>query len=655
MSIVKMHKITLIGLEKEKSGIIESLMNIGVLDINDIGDTALTEEWTGLVDKDNNEDEALTLELDMEKVRSALEYLNQYDKQKKPLFAPKRSVDALRFSDILKNKDDMWVAVEKISKLDEELAQLRMEENRLENLIASLTPWKSMNTPVELISTKTTSVIMGVLPIAADVKEIFKELSVNIPESYLQLVNVDKDQSYIQAICHKSREEELTRVLKNKGFNRLSFTDMKGTINQNIENSLKSIEEVDRKRETLRGEIAALAGKREDLEVLYDYLAIQRDRNIALGRLLKTECTFILEGWVPEHNINSFRNYISKWEWDCFVSIEESNKDEDFPILLENNRFVQPFELVTELYSLPKPSEIDPNPFMAPFFFVFFGLMVGDAAYGLLMAIATGIVIYKFKPQGTVGKLLKLLFLGGISTFIWGALFGGWFGDIVTQVSSGKFTIPPLWFNPLDDPMRLLMWSFIFGGIQLYTAMGLKGYSLIREGKVLDAVFDIGLWYIFLTGLVLLLVGGNVGTIGKYMTIVGVILLILTQGRAEKNIFKKLTKGVLSLYNAVGFMSDVLSYSRLLALGLATGVIASVINTIGTLLGFNILGIIVLLIVFTGGHVFNILINALGAFVHSSRLQYVEFFGKFYEGGGKPYKPFKINTKYINITDGRKV
>ena len=269
--------------------------------------------------------------------------------------------------------------------------------------------------------------------------------------------------------------------------------------------------------------------------------------------------------------------------------------------------------------------------------------------YGLLLSILSGIVIYKFKPKGTVEKLLKLLCLCGISTVVWGALFGGWFGDVIAQVTSGRIELKPLWFNPVEDPMKLLIWSFAFGVIHLYAAMGIKAYEAIKKGKILDAVFDTGFWYVFLTGLILLLVGGKAGTIGKYMALSGAALLILTQGRTEKNVFKKLTKGVGSLYNAVGFMSDVLSYSRLLALGLATGVIASVINTIGTLFGFNVIGIIVFAVAFIGGHSFNILINALGAFVHASRLQYVEFYGKFFEGGGKPYKPFKINTKYVNI------
>lgn len=655
MAIVKMHKVSIMGLEQDKTEILEALMNIGVVDISDISDMALFEEWSDLVYSDHNDEEILELESDIEKVKSALEYLSLYDKRKKSLFEPKRAINLDNYRNIVENKEKLQLVVEKINKADEKLIALKNEENRLNNLVSTLTPWKSMDLPVDYTSTVTTDIILGVMPSSVDTNEMIDEISQEIKECFIQIINTDKDQTYLQVIFHKSKREEVLKFLNRKGFNKITF-DLKGTIKENINITFAKTKEIEAEGEVLEKEIAGYVNERDDLEVLYDYLNIQHDRKEILGRLVNTDKVFILDGWVSDNEIEKFKDNVNnKWHWDCMVDIREGTDKDEFPILLENNKFVQSFELVTELYSLPNPNEIDPNPYMAPFFFLFFGLMLGDAGYGILMALATGIVLYKFKPQGTVSKLLRLLFWGGISTFVWGALFGGWFGDIVEQISLGKFKISPVWFNPLEEPMKLLLWSFIFGGAHLYVGMGLKAYNLIRKGKVLDAVFDIGFWYIFLTGLVLLLVGGNIKVVGKYMTIIGAVLLVLTQGREEKNIVKKLGKGILSLYDSVGFMSDVLSYSRLLALGLATGVIASVINNIGTLFGFNVLGIIILIITFSVGHIFNILINALGAFVHSSRLQYVEFFSKFYEGGGKPYKPFKINTKYINIVDGRKV
>lgn len=650
-----MHKVSIIGLERDRADILDGLMDTGVLDITDISERASSEEWSHFVRIDNKDEKVTELENEIERVSSSLNYLSHYDKRKKPLFESKKIIKYETYESTIIQRDVLKNIVERINAADGELALLKSEKNKLSNLIAFLKPWEPLKLPIDYTETPNTYIIMGVISVSVDINQMLNEVYEKISECSIQIINEDKDQIYLQIISHKSRQEEMLGFLNQKGFERISF-DFKGTIKENINLNQSKIDEIHEKKQLLLKEIAKNANERDSLEIFYDYLIIQRDKKKAIKRLLNTDKTFIIEGWISDYAIDKFKeNVNSKWKWDWAVTIEEAQKEEEFPILLKNNRFVQSFEIVTELYSLPNPKEADPNSCMAPFFFLFFGLMLGDAGYGILMSLVTGILLLKYKIEGAANKLLKLLFFSGISTFIWGAMFGGWFGDVAEQISSGRFKISPIWFDPLEDPMKLLTWSFIFGGAHLYVGMGLKAYNLIKEGKILDAVFDIGFWYILLTGLALLLVGGNFGIAGKYMSIIGAILLVITQGRHEKNVVKKLGKGILSLYDSVGFMSDVLSYSRLLALGLATGVIASVINNIGVLFGFNLLGIIIFIGVFFVGHIFNLLINALGAFVHSSRLQYVEFFSKFYTGGGKPYEPLKINTKYVNIVDRREI
>ncbi|WP_094549090.1 V-type ATP synthase subunit I [Petroclostridium xylanilyticum] len=650
MAIVKMDKISLIGLETDKEQIIESLMKMGIVEITNIEQKGSEEEWVQFVAKDGDEGEVSRIEADISRVRSALDYLVRYDTRKKGLFEPKRKISRDQFNRIVHNENSIWHAVDQISHYTEQLSSLRSEENRLLNLIATLEPWKSLAVPVDTTSTRFTTVSLGVVPAIVDTEKLKQDLYEQVPESYLDVINADKDQSYLFVIYYSSLEEEAMKVLKTYGFTKVAFKDLEGTIEENILKAANEIKDIEAEREKVERNIAALANEKDNLEVLHDYLMVQRDRKKALSRMVKTDKVFMLEGWLPEESGEKVRDYITQ-QWDCVVDIQKPDKEEEYPVLLRNHSLVQPFELITELYSLPSFKGIDPNLFMAPFYFVFFGLMVSDAGYGLVMALITGIILARYKLEGLAHKLIKLLFLGGISTFIWGVMFGGWFGDILPVITQGAFSIPPLWFNPLEDPMRLLTWAFIFGAIHLYTGMALQAYKFIRDGKWLDALFDVGFWYIFLTGFPLWILGGTIGTIGKYMVIAGAVLLVLTQGRTQQGIVKKLLSGVLSLYNVTGFLSDVLSYSRLLALGLATGVIATVINTMGSLFGFNIVGIIILIIVFIGGHTFNILINALGAYVHSSRLQYVEFFGKFYEGGGKAFEPLKINTKYIQLDD----
>ena len=285
-------------------------------------------------------------------------------------------------------------------------------------------------------------------------------------------------------------------------------------------------------------------------------------------------------------------------------------------------------------------------------------MMLSDAAYGAIIAIVCLIVLKKF-PRMSAGmrKSMKMFMYCGISTMVWGILFGGYFGDVVDVVSSTFFgkelTIKPLWFAPLNDPMRLLIYSMAFGLVHLFVGLGIKGYMLLKDGKVLDFFCDIVLWYIFLIGLILMLLPSEIfASIAQTKIVFPAALVTLSKaGRANKNPALRLALGAYDLYNVTGWLSDALSYSRLLALGLATGVIASVINQMGAMLPNNVIGVILFIVIFIVGHVLNLAINLLGAYVHTNRLQFVEFFGKFYEGGGKAFEPFKENTKYVDVKE----
>ncbi len=649
MAIVDMKRISLIGFEKHQEQILEILMRMGVVEIDNIQHRTSEKEWLELVTRDGEEEEVSELDNDISKVESAIKYLKKYNNGVKSIFKFKKELERAEFANIIHKSAILKNTVNIISEFDERLSRLRTEENRLESLKGSLEPWKELDISLDMEGTSVTGIMTGVIPVAAhEWKEIVNKLLENVDECNIETINTDRNTIYVCIIYHNSCLEKLSGLLKLYGFTKTVFKDIKGTAARNISACDEKIMLIHEEREEIEKRIFALKDHKDNLEVFHDYLLIRRDRKKAQSSMIKTQRTFMLEGWVPSNSSENVKKEMEK-HWDCIVELRAPKETEEFPVLLDNPAVVKPFELITELYSLPRSRGIDPNIFMSPFYFIFFGMMISDAGYGLLIALLSGIALLKFKPSGVFEKLLRLLFLGGISTFAWGVLFGGWFGNITELITSGKFMLPPLWFNPLNDPMRLLIWSLVFGGIHLFTGMAVKAYILIKQGKVFDAVFDIGFWYILLIGLVLIFMGGTFSEVGKYMSILGVILLILTQGRKQKGIIKKFLSGILSLYNVTGYLSDVLSYSRLLALGLATGVIASVINTVGILFGFNIIGILLLIVIFIVGHVFNILINALGAYVHASRLQYVEFFSKFYEGGGKAFKPFKINTEYINL------
>ena len=343
-------------------------------------------------------------------------------------------------------------------------------------------------------------------------------------------------------------------------------------------------------------------------------------------------------------------------QMNCCYRFAPPKEDEEVPVLLDNKNFFVPFEAITEMYSLPDYRGFDPTSIFALFYAVFFGMMLSDAGYGILMTVACFVVLHKFKLEGNMYKMIRLFFYCGISTIIWGALFGGWFGDFIQvfarTVLGKEVVINALWFNPLDDPMKLLIFSLALGIIHLFIGMGIKAYMQIKEGHWFDALCDEGFWYFTIVGLIALLGGSSISPvlpeIGQWLAIIGAAGLLLTGGRDKKGI-GKVTGGLSNIYNITSYLSDILSYARLLALGLATGVIAQVVNTMGSLFGGGVFGIIILVVVFIFGHALNLAINALGAFIHSSRLQYVEFFGKFYEDGGEPFDPFRKKTKYIKI------
>ena len=471
-----------------------------------------------------------------------------------------------------------------------------------------------------------------------------------------KVVGSDKDMFYTAVLTPEERQDDVLALLKQSGFSLVTFKDMKGTVTENLERIEGEKDVLENEIKKTASEIGAAAGMKDGIEEYSDILTIGLDKERIRAKLLKTRKTFFIEGWVPERCVSDVSAILD--ENGCYYTFREPLEDEEVPVLMENRSMVVPFEAVTEMYSLPAYRGFDPTSIFALFYAVFFGMMLSDAGYGILMAVGCWAALKKFDLEGMTYKMVKLLFYCGISTTVWGALFGGWFGDIVPVFTrtflEKEVAVSPLWFNPLDDPMKLLILSLALGVIHLFIGMGIKAYMQIREGHWFDAVCDEGFWYVTILGLIAWLGGGTINEalpeIGMYMSIAGGAGLLLTGGRHNKG-FGKITGGLSNIYNITSYMSDILSYARLLALGLATGVIAQVVNTMGTLFGGGITGLIALTVIFLFGHTLNLAINALGAFIHASRLQYVEFFGKFYEDGGEPFDPFRRKTKYIKLED----
>lgn len=503
---------------------------------------------------------------------------------------------------------------------------------------------------MDTAGTENTVLQFGTLPAKADFGEFSLALE-NTAESEAFQISVTKERRYAVVLCHRESWDAAQTVLHAHGFRPASFQNLKGTAEEAIESARReygALEEDERKRREL---IASYANRREDLELALDqahqYLMLEeaKERGLSDGTVV------LLQGWMPAEREKQVQKALEGFAC-AFHSAEPTAGDEP-PTLLKNPKWMAPINVVTEMYSLPVYRGIDPNPLIFWFYIFFFGFMFADVAYGLILLAIALFVIRKWDPRGAVGQLMHLGVYLGISTFLCGIFTGGFFGNAIEVIAQTFFSLPmtalPLWvqrfsagfvFSPLTSPMAVLYATLLIGVVQLVFGQLVHIYMEARDGHPLAGLMDTVPWWVFFAGIGVWLFQGSAA-----LFLLGVLLLILTQGRTKHGFWAKLAGGVASLYGVTNWLSDVLSYSRLMALMLATSVIATVINTLGALPG----SLIAFIPVFVIGHLFNIAVNLIGTYVHAARLQYLEFYGKFYKEGGIPFQPLTYQTKYTDV------
>ena len=646
--ILKMQKLTLIGFLADKEALLRDMMKKKCVQIEgpeNIRDYESISEMTVA-----GVSQTYELEQDLAKFTSAIRAVSPYE-EKGGLFAKKEQTD---FSVMLDQKlyETAVLLRDEINGIVKQIAEQKNASSRAQLQITALEPWKDLD--LDLSVTQTRSTALMYLTAAADVnlEELEKDLLEASPLCYIHKVSSSSEMSCLLVLYHKDAQDAVMEVIKGFNTNRPDFASCKGTAAENISLLKNQIETSTQEIERLTEQLKAAAESAQLLKTGSDMISVQIDDQKVRENIFQTQSVFALTGWIAEEDADKVKKLLDRYS--CYYTLEQPAEGDDPPVKLKNNKFVQPYELITEMYSLPTPDGIDPTPMLTPFFILFFGMMLADAGYGLLIFLLCFIGLKKFKPdEGFLKSAMQIGTSCGLSTMFWGVMYGGYFGNLIPQVAESWFgktiTIPAV-FDMLNDPMSIMILSFLLGAVHLFTGMGIKIYMLAKRGHLMDGLMDVGLWYLILVGLPMMVLPA-VANVGKILAIVGAVGLILTQGRHEKNILMKPIKGVMSLYDITGYLSDVLSYSRVLALGLAGGIIANVFNLLGTMPGFNLIGIIAFLLIFVIGHVFNLAISGLGAYVHTSRLQYVEFFGKFYEAGGKPFRPFQANTKYTLISD----
>lgn len=664
-----MQRISICAMKKDRKAILEELQELGVLEV----ETSIVEgENLETIDKLK---EKQLFEKNASLAEQALDVLEEYEPEKKSMFASlagKALLEQETHQQMAEQKDHLFDVTKQILARKKEIAENLGAIAKLETQKEALTPWLALDVPMNYEGTKSTATFIGSIGKQMTLEEIYMGVasqSGDLDAMDIQIIEVEQDQTYLVATCIREKAGELEEGLRALGFARPTqvVREVPSKVKANIE---VEIGECDSRISVAKEAICQYAAERNGLRWFSDYYRVRAQKYEVLGRIPHSKQTFFISGYVTKKDSPALEEKLSK-HYDLAIDIEEIPEEEEMPILLKNGKMGGAVEGVVASYGLPQRHEVDPSSIMSIFYFIFFGLMLSDAAYGFIIFVACALVLKKFpRMEESLRKSIRMFMFCGLSTLIWGILFGGYFGDALNIISKTFFGheigIAPVWFAPLDDPMKLLMFSMLFGVIHLFVGLGLKGYMCLKAKKYLDFFCDVVLWYIMLIGLILMLLPTDMfasisqmtlnfppalNTLAKGMAIGGALGLVLMSGRENKNIALRLALGAYDLYNVTGWLSDVLSYSRLLALGLATGVIASVFNQMGSLAGNGVLGAILFTVVFIIGHVFNMAINLLGAYVHTNRLQFVEFFGKFYEGGGRPFHPFKSDTKYVDIKE----
>lgn len=647
MAIVKMNKFTLFAFENEKEALLERLQRFESVQFIDLQSKLENEELSFL--KSAAEDkEILSRESDLSKIKFSLEFLKPYIDKESGIQAFRKGKKVITFDELEEQiKSIEWISIyEELREKEGKQNSLMNEKTKIESEIETLLPWSNFDCSFEqLKNLRYTSYFLGTIP--TNLKDSFtEEFQKETEYSYLEFINQGKDDAYLLAIVIKELEEKCSEILKKYGFSKSSFNydESPRNIIKGYENRIKQIEQ--EKEEIVKG-LKNLKDYEEKLQLVYEYYSNSLNRAKAGLNFIKTNNIVAIEGWNTVSSNKELEGIVKEVvKENYYLEFEKAQEEDKVPILLKNNGLVAPFESVTEMYSLPNYKEVDPTPVLSIFYFIFFGMMLADAGYGIIMVVGTALALKLFNLEKDTKNFMRLFLYLGISTAFWGAIYGGWFGD-APKAFLGKPAAYVL--SPADDIMKVFALSIVFGVIHILVGLGMKAYVLIRDKKYIDAVFDVGLWYVSLAGIFMMFSPNFKGT-GKVLMIIGFVGLVLTQGRDAKSIGGKIGGGIYGLYGITGYIGDIVSYSRLLALGLAGGFIANAFNLMINLIpgsGRIIAGPII----FIGGHIFNLGINALGAYVHTSRLQYLEFFNKFYEGGGKKFTPFKSVNKFINITN----
>jgi len=657
MAIVKMSKFDLVVFAEQRAKVLKKLQKFKEVNFVDIElhdeNGELSKDAVEGVTKYVNNEELTHIDERLYQLSNAISLIKKYDERKTRLRDVIHGNENYTFDELAKKALSYdWKKVSsELNKIGTQYSQIKSEISKKYMRYDEIDLWERLDVnPKELKNLKKVNTFLGTVPIK--LKGSFIDGISELDKTYYEELKIVKDEVYYLVISSidESEKEKLAEVFRNSSFT-VENLDI-DAVPQDYKNELqKEISELKKEKRRLKAQIKTYSEDLTDLQAVYEYMQNKKLRIVESEKLAQTENTILIKGWIPTEKVSEFEKVIKDEAGDnYYLTFTDADRDDaTVPIKLKNGKVASTFENLTGMYAYPRYNEIDPTPLFTPFYILFFGMMGADVGYGLVLLLATMFVLKVVNLSSQMRKSIKFFFYLSFSVIFWGLLYGSYFGA----------TIPGMWrlVDPASQYNDLLIGSIVFGVVHIFVGLAIKAYMLIRDGKSLEAVYDVLFWYMALIGGMLFLIfklmnlSAVVANVSMWVMIAGMAGIVLTGGREAKGVGAKLGGGLYSLYGISSYVGDFVSYSRLMALGLSGGFIASAINMIAGMIGGNWFGMIFIPVILIAGHLFNMFLSFLGAYVHTSRLMYVEYFGKFYEGGGKPFKDFRTENKYINLDD----
>ncbi|SFB87106.1 V/A-type H+-transporting ATPase subunit I [Alkalibacterium subtropicum] len=645
MAIAKMKKLTLLAEHAHKENVLKSVQEMQSLEIISLADKDDEELLRGFT-RETSETDTQDLQGRLQDIEYAIDYLDDYVaqpglieklKSKREVYTLAELETHVEAANIEATLDQVSIKEQEINKLGEQLKSLRQEEQFLRK-------WRSLNfMPNEVDQFNLMHVMIGTVD---------KEHAAPLIDSIKENGKVYYDEVYRRsdevAYLFILPKDDVKTVTDN--ISQYSYRELKYEYDMLPEDALyRNLLEQKEKRESLENikkEMNGWQSVYKDLQLAEEYYHNLSERNKAKNILLDSPHLFLLSGWIEEEKVENLKSNINQeiGESEVVLLTDEIKMEEyrDVPIVLKNNKLVEPFEMITEMFSYPQYNEVDPTPLMMPFFMIFFGMMAADLGYGLLLFGVTLFAMKAFNIEGSTGNFVKFLYVLSYPTMAFGLFFGSFFGiELPFQVLSLQ-----------DDVLVIMILSVVIGLVQLLYGLILNGIVKSRQGQRASSYIDGYAWAMMLVGFILW-VGGSLVLSNTLMTQIGIGIVVLNavgilviSAISTPNTALGIGLGAYNLYGISGYVGDIVSYTRLMALGVASANIGMAFNMIiGFLPVYARFTVGVLIIIAL--HTLNIALTFLSAYVHSSRLQYVEFFGKFFEGGGRPLTPLKTLEKHI--------